>query len=495
MNQTVYLAIDAGTTNIKAALINGEGDLLAMVSCGTQVLTPFEDASEMDMQALWQQLCQLLQELKAKATPDAWAAIASLGISGQGEGMWPVDQNGRPVRNAILWNDNRAKSLQLHNREQIAQYCIDQHATPIYPGSFPLIMRWLKENEPQSYQDTAWVLHCKDWLNFCLTGEIATDYSDASTADIHVINKEYLHELLELLDIPEVTPKLPPLRPSTHIIGKVTPQASRQTGLPEGLPVIAGALDMAATALGAGVSHTGDGCSILGTTLSNQILIEASQVDHSDTCGSILCSVLPNRYLRVMAGLNGTCTMDWAKQILAPELSYKELDKALEELPGGSKGILYHPYIYGERAPFKDSFACGGFYGLKAHHNRLHMMRAVYEGMIYAMMDCYHHLPQVEGRIYLSGGGANSDLLCRMVANALGKQVLRSQRKELGLYGIAAVQHMALSSEAVPAWLQSSVDIFEPQPEEHEKLQKGYAYFIQLRNNATDYWRAIGEQK
>lgn len=489
MSKTVYLGIDAGTTKLKAALVSVEGELLAEASRSVTVLRPFEGACEIDMNLLWGQLCEVMQELRQNC-PDHWDAIAGLGISGQGDGMWPVDADGSPVRNAILWNDTRTKELTLNNEEEIAQFLIEHHVTSLYAGAFPVILRWLKEKEPQHYGRISKVLHCKDWLNYNLTGVYATDYSDASTAAIEIFKKEYVPELFDMLEIPEAKTMLPTLLPTTAVVGLVNVAASAATGIPQGVPVIAGAIDVAAVALGAGVTKTGEGCTILGTTLCNEILIDSQQVDSNDTNGSALCSIVPGKYVRVMAANSGNAAIDWAKKAMASELSFQELEDVLATLPAGSGGVLFHPYLYGERAPFKDPFACGGFYGLTARHDRFHMLRAVYEGMVLSLMDCYKHLPATDGNIYLSGGGAVSDFTCSLVAHALNRQVLRPQRKELGIYGIVTAVRMALSdSQEIPEFSGSQYTEFHPDEATHRVMEEQLVRFLRLREQMSGFWK------
>ena len=230
---------------------------------------PSEDACELDMIKLWNNLCSLLQKLHQN-NPNIWNEIKGIGITGQGDGFWAVDKKGAPVRNAILWNDTRTKHLKLKNREEIDGICIGNDANPLYAGSNIHILRWLKDFEPDVLNRIHQIFHCKDWLNFKLTGVTASDYSDMTTALMNLKTKKFAVEILDALDLSGCTDRFVPPGPSDQIIGSVTEAAARETGLKKGIPVIAGAIDVAAVAVGLGVIRTGDTCIIAGTTLANQ---------------------------------------------------------------------------------------------------------------------------------------------------------------------------------------------------------------------------------
>jgi sugar (pentulose or hexulose) kinase len=178
---SIYLCIDAGTTRLKAALVDQTGDILALADRNAEVMLPFEGACEMDMEALWSLLCSVTQELKERF-PAQWQAIEGVGVTGQGDGMWPVDAEGRPVGRAMLWNDTRTRGLGIERDAELSEFLVSKRSTALFAGAFPVLLKWLKQNVPADYARIAHVLHCKDWLNFRLTGVLASDYSDQSTA-------------------------------------------------------------------------------------------------------------------------------------------------------------------------------------------------------------------------------------------------------------------------------------------------------------------------
>ena len=483
-----FLGIDAGTSRIKAALIDGEGNQIDIASMSVKVLFPFEGACEINMMELWNTMCKITRSL-GQRNPQIWNKLVGIGITGQGDGLWLVDSKGKPVRNALLWNDTRTKNLKISNRDDIDKICIKNFANIIYAGSSPILLKWLKEKEKENFKKISTILHCKDWLNFMLTGELITDYSDASTALLNIFEKKYVDEILETMDLEKCKKLFPEAVPSTTIIGNVNKIASNQTGIKEGIPVIAGAVDVAAVALGAGIKQKGEACTIVGTTLCNEIVLDKKYVDFKN--GMIICYIMPEKYMNLMPTLNGTSTIDWIKNIFYPNLTFKQLENRLLKVPLGSRGIIYHPYIYGERAPFKNSFACGGFYGLKSAHNKIDMVRAAYEGLVFSLYDCYQSLPQIYDMVYISGGGSKSKMLCQMISDCLGKKVERPAVKELGIAGIVNTLKIALGYNNIFSQIQANDEVtFIPDMKKHTQCKRLYNIFKKLRMEMEGFWNA-----
>lgn len=482
----MILVIDAGTSRIKAAIMDESYRTIAHASEEVAVSHPFTGACEIDMSALWTQVITLLNRLR-ESMPEAFHQIQGIGITGQGDGMWGLDAMGEPVRPAILWNDTRSKFLSIPELEVADQNCCKRSVTPNFAGGNTLILRWLKEKEPENYERIAHVLHCKDYLNYRLTGEIATEASDASTAMINIFKKNYVPEGLVELGIDDALSKMPPVLASKNITGLIQPSIAEATGLSVGTPVIAGAIDVIAVCYGAGASRVKDACIILGTTLANGVVIDETQAKEPYTLGSILCHVPENTYLRLMSTLNGTASIEWARDLFMQGKSYGEIEEIISPLKPGETGIIYHPYLYGERAPVKDSFACGSFIGLRREHGAREMMRAVYEGIVLSVLDCLAHLPKTGESLIFTGGGAKSNLICQMVADATGKQVKRPKEEELGLLGIARATWEAIRSNS--EGFEPDFDRFEPNLNWTKRYQKLYRMYVETRQGFTGFWQ------
>ncbi len=482
----IFLGIDAGTTCIKAALVSEDGTFLDAASEDVSLFMPSEDACELDMMQLWESLCHILLTLKARNSY-IWKEIIGIGVTGQGDGLWAIDREGNPVRRAILWNDTRTKHLELANREEIDGICVDHNANPLYAGSNIHILRWLKENEPDTLDRIHRIFHCKDWLNFELTGVVSGDFTDMTTALMDLKKKEYSQEILDALHLSRYLDRFVPPVDSPEIIGAVTEEAARSTGLNPGIPVIAGAIDVAAVAAGLGAVRTGDTCIIVGTTLANQTVIKESDIDFDR--GLILSHIPKDRYICIMPTLSGTVSVDWVKKLLYPDLTYPEVETIISRVPAGSRGILYHPYLHGERAPFRNPFAAGSFFGLKSTHGKADLMRAAFEGLIMSLRDCFESLPGASDKAFISGGAAKNDTLCQMAADCLGKRLIRVTEKEVGIKGIVSVLKIGLGLEKDYTSEKVSIDQeFIADAEQHARYESIYGLFQNLRYDYEKHW-------
>jgi len=397
---------------------------------------------------------------------------------------------------AILWNDTRIKQLKLENEKELEDICISNKATPIFTGASTVLLKWLLEKEPEAVKNISFILHCKDWLNYKLTGRITTDYTDASTALLNVFDKVYADEILEALGLGDFKNLFPVPVPSGRIIGAVTSKAGLESGIPENVPVIAGAIDVAAVAFGVGIKESGESCTIVGTTLCNEMILDKPMVNHDDTRGSNLCYVVPEKYLRVMATQNGTPVLDRTMKLLADGLSFKDIEQKIVEIPIGSDGVLMHPYFYGERAPFKNPMACAGLYGLTARHDRFHILRAAYESLALSLYDCYEAFPAVgKTELVVSGGGAESDVLCRMFADSLGVPVKRPLRKENGIHGISKLVGISLGIADFSKTNHYDYDTFFPDMDNHKKYNKLYRLYDEVRKSMENYWLKRSESE
>ena len=281
-SQPCFLAIDSGTSRMKAALIDEQNKLVDLVAADLTVLHPFDGASEADMDATWEALCSLLHSL-AERNPKSWEGIMGIGITGQGDGAWMIDHQGRPARHAVLWNDTRTKVTQISNKADLNRYCQEHSITPIFQGANYYILKWVKENEPDVFQSINKVVHCKDWLNFKLTGNMATDFSDTSTSMLNTPAMTYDFEVLRYLGLEGLEHLFAPNRYSDEVTGHINEEAALKTGLKVGIPVVTGSIDVAGVAAGAGAVESGDTIAIIGTTCCVTMVLQKTQLDYADT--------------------------------------------------------------------------------------------------------------------------------------------------------------------------------------------------------------------
>ncbi len=490
VSQPCVLAVDAGTSVLKGAVLDSRGNQLALAETPMTVLHPFEGACEMDMAAVWMGFCTVCRQLAA-ACPDDWPHLVGAAVTGQGDGLWPLDRTGSPLGNAILWNDSRCKDSSLTHDPDMVKFSQDHHCSQLFSAASPVLLRWMKDAQPDRYARLGHVLHCKDWLVYQLTGAIMTDRSDASTSMFNILDNRYEFDLLGLLGLPEAACQFfPPVHPSMALVGRVSASGAQASTVPVGIPVMAGSIDLAAAAFGAGARQPGDAITILGTTFTNQVILDPDQVDHTDTAGSILYHIYPGRYIRVMSPSNGAGVSSWARRHLAGGLSFDEIETKVSAIAPGADGLFFLPYLNGERAPFRDARAAGSFHGLTAKHTVWHLLRAVYEGLIYSIRDCHRHLPEDDSPVRLCGGASVSTLLCQMTADVLGRAAVRIPRREFGLDGMAAALWETLGQPLKQAEDAVGFENFAPDPARAAVYERGFALYRQLQQSQRDFWAA-----
>ena len=488
LSESVYMGIDAGTTKLKLMLYDQDMREIGSSSRDTVIYIPENGASEIDMNELWQAFCEASLELKEKY-PREMAALKCLGISGQGDGLWPLDASGAPVRRAILWNDSRSKSMNVDDIPGFHALLRREYMNTVFAGSMPGIQKWLKANHPEEYRRIAHSLHCKDWLNYCLTGRIVSEYSDITcSSGMNMKTLKYVPELFQMLDIPEMLETMPEVVEPMDIIGEVSQEAALSTGIPRGVSVIAGCLDCCAASAGSDFYREGEGCSVIGTAMINEICQTMDKVNPNDLRGLLLYHVAPEKYIKIMNTAGGASCADFVRKLVAPDVPFDELFAELEKVPIGSNGLIYHPYIFGERAPFKDPNASGAFLGLRNFHTRFDMMRAAYEGIALMFADCFRAVDDVSV-VYLSGGASRSPFVCQLFCDALGRPVRRQTTDELGTLGIIKMIKIALgeAGDFDELLIDSYID-YQPDMEKHRKYLALYDSFIATRESLRPHW-------
>lgn len=481
----LFLTVDAGTTNIKAAIVAGNGSLIDLEKMNTSVIMSKSGYCEMDMDFVWKQVVTALTSLYSR-NKAIWQNICALGVCAQGDGAWPIDKNGNPVRNAILWNDTRA--VETVDYKEINKLCLSLDTVSLFPGAAPVILKWLKDNETESYDKTAYVLHCSDWINYKLTGQAVTDYTNASTALMNIYTKEYANEILNSMGILEKAAAFPPVVASDKIIGNTTDEVTKILHFSDNIPVIAGAIDVLAVAAGCGLESAGQKGTIAGTTLCNYVVLDENGAKNSfGEVGSVLCHPNDGKYIRLMAALSGTSFLDWVRREVLEDKNITETENAIANIPIGCDGVIAHPYIFGERAPFALPAACAGFYGLRAHHTKYHMARAAYEAMALSLKDCYNSLPEGDNELYIAGGAAKSDFICQMIADCMGQKTFRLKENELGIKG---VYYLLLKALDMPKCIAAEIaDVYEPDFNANYEYNKTYQSFCDLKQLMIGFWK------
>ncbi|MBD5456874.1 MAG: carbohydrate kinase [Lachnospiraceae bacterium] len=439
MESQYMIGIDCGTTNVKAVVFD---------TCGNEILSAARENTvisqgnhmEQDMEELWQNVCSVLKEVGG-ALGDKKDHLTGLGISGQGEGLWALDIQGKPVRNAILWNDARTYELTASLKERSDYPKMRQIlGTYFKNGSTLMLIKWFCENEPELFQKTAYFLTCKDYIRYRITGEIFWELSDASASCVNLQTKEYAYDVFEALKIPEMEKKLPPLIASCDRAGELTVQISDATGLPAGLPVSGGILDVLSACAGLGAVRPGDTCIILGTTGMTTSIMDSYEPDEQLAgWGYIIDGICLGRGIGCMAAAPN---LDWIVKMLFegenPGAVFARIEKELAGRMPGEGGLIYHPHISlaGERAPFFRPDATASFLGIRQNTSKMDMIYAVLEGVAMAIRDCLSKSGPLK-TVYLSGGGSKNTVWAQMISDVLGVSVLITESSELTAKGAA----------------------------------------------------------
>lgn len=437
---TYLLGLDLGTSGVKALLLPVTEEPEARTHAATAELTlstPYPGWSEQNPTDWWHAVTQAIRAV-LKTSGVEPSQIAGLATSGQMHGATLLDGAGEVVRPCILWNDQRSAPECAEITEQIGlDRLLKWVGNPALAGFTAPKLLWVRRHEPEAWSRTRTVLLPKDYINCRLTGNCATEMSDASgTLLFDVALRCWSGPMLESLGLsPDL---LPSVHLSTDQVGQVNAQAARDTGLRQGTPVMAGAADNACAAVGMGVVRPGEIMASLGT--SGTVLAPTARPE-GDPAGRLhtFCHAVADTWYVMGVVLSAGGSLRWFRDTLAqPEREiaaregrdpYQVMLEACDAVPAGSEGLVFLPYLTGERTPHGDPHARGVFFGLSLRHTRAHLTRSVIEGVAYALSDCTDLMRQLGLDINLvraTGGGARSALWMQILADVLEARVATS---------------------------------------------------------------------
>ena len=468
---TLLAGLDVGTSSVKGLLVRADdGAVVARAEVEHPLSMPRPGWAEQDPEDWW---------TGARAVLDALGAdgeIATIGLTGQMHGLVALDAGDRVLRPAMLWNDGRtgAQCAEIEQRVGL-RALIAQTGNRALPGFTAPKLLWLARHEPDVYARIDRVLLPKDYVRLRLTGERATDVADASgTLLFDVARRSWSDEVLDALEVPRAW--LPRLLESPEVSGETA----------DGVPVAAGAGDQAAGAVGVGVDRPGPVSVALGTSGVVFAALPYYAPDREARVHSF-CHAVPGAWHAMGVMLSAAGSLRWFRDALAPGEPYERLVSEAEEWPAGAEGLLFLPYLAGERTPHADPDARGAFTGLSLRHDRGALARAVLEGVAYALRDSLELLAALgvrpeSGRV--SGGGARSDLWLRIVASVLGIPLERTVVEEGAAYGAALLGGVAAGvfedvQDAVAACVRVCGTI-DPDPAWTEAYGAAYSSFGKL---------------
>jgi xylulokinase len=439
LHMNYLLGIDVSTTATKALLIDAYGKVIAVAAEGYGFDTPQPLWSEQDPALWWYGAIQSIRAVLARSQVDP-TAIAGVGLTGQMHGLVLLDEAGSVLRPSILWNDQRTAAQCDEIRKRLGKARLIQlTGNDALTGFTAPKILWVRQHEPEIYRRARHVLLPKDYVRFMLTGTLAIDKADgAGTLLLDLQSRAWSLDVLAGLEIPAAW--LPPTYEGPAITGAISPEASAATGLRVGTPIMAGGGDQAAQAVGVGAVHEG----IVALTLGTSGVVFAS-VDKPffEPEGRLhaFCHAVPGRWHLMGVMLSAAGSLRWYRDTLAPGAPYDQLLAPAESIPAGSEGLLFLPYLTGERTPHPDPLARGAFVGLTVRHTQAHLTRAVLEGVGFGLRDSFELMKGVGlsaiRQVRISGGGARSPLWRQILADLLHSELVTVNTTEGAAYGAA----------------------------------------------------------
>ncbi len=440
------MGIDVGTSATKTLAIGHQGKILAQASVAHPSSHPRPLWSEQEPEDWWQStvssIRQVVRRLRCKP-----ADVKGLGLSGQMHGSVFLDARFRVLRPAILWNDQRtaAECEEIEARAGGRKQLIKLVANPALTGFTAPKILWLRRHEPRHFDRTRYVLLPKDEIRRRLTGELATDVSDASgTLLLDVAKRRWSKGLLDKLELDASL--LPECFESEQVTGRLKPDVAELLGLAESCQVVAGAGDCAANAVGTGIVRPGELSTSIGTSGIMFVHCDTPQVDPQGRLHTF-CHAVHGKWHMMGVSLTGGGALQWFAQSLCREVAeltgrdvFDVLNREAQASPSGCEGLFFLPYLAGERTPHADPHARGCFVGLTLKHDRGHMARSIMEGVCFAMRDSLEIIRDLGvpvRRIRVSGGGSKSPLWRQLQADVFGQRVFTINAEEGPAYGVA----------------------------------------------------------
>lgn len=491
------LGLDAGNTVIKAVLFDLSGRQLAMHALDGHSRTPQPGHVERDLGELWSNACQAIRGCIDAAGIDP-RAIAAIGCAGHGNGLYLLDRDDAPLL-GIQSLDGRAAALAAElatrNGDALHALCLQKP----WPAQTPTLLAWVKANAPDVYARAGTLMLCKDFVTFRLTGERVSDISDMSGAGLLAMpGCTYDSALLALYGLEDAMPLLPRLADPVEIVGRVTAEAASATGLAADTPVVGGFFDVVASALGAGVVAPGSGSIVVGSWSINQVFSREAVVDPAMF---MVSGFGPNRFVSIESSATSAANLEWYVRALVERGGHHpdpfgHCNALVGSVVPAADDPFFHPFLYGSG---RNASARGGFYGLAAWHGEGHMLRALYEGV---MFEHRRHIGVLTGAgvpvtsAVLSGGGSRSPHWPQIFADGLGMEIAVAPAAETGALGAAIGAGVGAGLfadlEAGVAAMTVPGRLHRPDPAMAAHYDRRYSIYAALTEALGPFWSALG---
>jgi xylulokinase len=440
---TCFLGLDVGTSSVKACVIDVRGRVVARASEPLKLRAPQPGWAEQSP-ADWWKATILVCKRAVAATRGGRAAIGAIGISGQMHSSVFLDRGGRVIRPALLWCDGRTTAQCRAITERAGEQNLRTWVSnPALEGfTLPKIL-WLRDEEPAAFAKLAKVLLPKDYIRYCLSGELGSEPSDAAgTLLFDVVYRRWSAEMLGAMELSAEL--LPDIGGSTEVLGRVTARAATATGLLAGTPIVGGGADNACGAVGVGVVAPGTAVVSWGTSGTVLTPMASPAVDPGMRAHTF-CHAVPDTWYVMGVMLSAGAAFAWHQRELAKELARDRnaadtLNREAARIAAGAEGLTFLPYLQGERTPHRDASARGAFAGLSLAHTRAHLTRAVLEAICFGLRDSLEII-QALGvdvpELLVTGGGAKAPFVRQLQADIYGKPVVPVEQDEGPAFGAA----------------------------------------------------------
>ncbi len=484
--QPLLLGIDVSTTGVKALLIDAAGSVVSSATTPLSLSTPHPLWSEQNPLDWWAGAASSIRQVLVQAGVNG-EQVAAVGLTGQMHGLVLLDADNRVLRPAILWNDQRtgAECEEIVRRVGFERLLWITGNKPETGLTAPKIL-WVRNHEPEVYARAAHILLPKDYVRLRLTGAYAVDKADG--AGMHLFDlerRDWSPEVLAALEIP--ADWLPATYEGPQVTGQIREQAAAETGLRPGTPVVAGGGDQSAQAVGVGAVEPGIVALTLGTS---GVVFAATEGPYIEPEGRLhaFCHAVPGVWHLMGVMLSAAGSLQWYRDALAPGVDYDDLLAPCADVPPGSEGLFFLPYLTGERTPHPDPLARAAFIGLTIRHSQAHMTRAVLEGVAFGLRDNMELIRQAGlgqiREVRVSGGGARSPLWRQILANVLDLELVTVNTTEGAAYGAALLSGVGIGVwpgvvESCQATIRAASRT-SPQPEAVERYQAAYQLFREL---------------
>ena len=502
--QKYLIGIDNGGTLSKAAIYDLQGRELAVASVKTAMLMPQPGFTERNMEEMWQANVQAIRQAIALAGVDAMA-IVGIATTGHGNGLYLVGHDGKPVMNGIISTDTRAKEYVTQwYQDGTFERLLPKTMQSIWAGQPVALLAWLRDHRPEVLAQTKHIFMCKDYIRYQLTGQAYAEITDMSGTNLmNVRDVRYDTDVLAAVGLADLLPKLPPIKYSDEICGYVSKKAAAEIGIAAGIPVAGGLFDIDACAIATGITEEDKLCIIAGTWSINEYISKTPVVSKDLFMTSLYC--MKGYWLTTEASATSSSNLEWfVTHLLDSDVErckavgqsvYEHVNELVASVEPAEAGIVFLPFLYGTNVN-ADAKAC--FIGINGWHNKAHVLRALYEGVVFchkAHIDkllAYRPQPKT---IRIAGGAAKSKVWVQLFADVLQIPVEVTASTELGTMGAAicagvATQHFA-SYEAAAAAMVKVEAVWRPDPGKKTLYERKYRNYQAVVGGLDGLWKNL----